>query len=70
MLVELVYKEFKKEYSSFSSNIWIKVLKLLLRLVFVALLITLEVFIFKSLDKKIVTYSVMEHTIFLFYSFS
>ena len=57
MLVELVYKEFKKEYSSFNSNIWIKVLKLLLRLVFVALLITLEVFIFKSLDKKIVTYS-------------
>ncbi len=57
MLIELVYKEFKKEYTNYDSKIGIKVLKLLLRLVFVALLITLEVFIFKSLDKKITTYS-------------
>lgn len=57
MLIELMYKEFKNELNITSENKVIKFFSILFKLIFIGLFITLEVFIFLSLDKKITKYS-------------
>jgi len=57
MLIELIYKEFKNELNITSENKVIKIFNILLKLVFISLFISLEVFIFLSVDKKISNYS-------------